>query len=188
MALKPPEYVVTVRDLIYWLYAELIARSAGFEGDYIYVESKYKQLKSGETQWSSSVMGNLTKWQKGLVCAYCGEEEDLSVNHIIPTSRAGIDPWISGFLNSGDNCVWACKKCKTNQEDRDIFEWYDKERADKIPNLVLTKFLRLSYKLHENQGTLDSKDPNMDGVLDIYDLGVVITHLISKLSGRASKV
>jgi len=28
MALKPPKYVKTVRDLIYWLYAELIARAA----------------------------------------------------------------------------------------------------------------------------------------------------------------
>lgn len=37
------------------------------------------------------------------------------------------------------------------------------------------------------QGTLDLKDPNMDGVLDIYDLGVVITHLISKISAQAGK-
>ena len=37
------------------------------------------------------------------------------------------------------------------------------------------------------QGTLDLKDPNMDGVLDIYDLGVVITHLITKMSEKAQK-
>lgn len=35
------------------------------------------------------------------------------------------------------------------------------------------------------QGALDLKDPNMDGVLDIYDLGVVITHLITKMSEKA---
>ncbi len=39
--------------------------------------------------------------------------------------------------------------------------------------------------IHEMQGTLDLKDPNMDGVLDIYDLGVVITHLIARMSGKA---
>jgi len=33
MALKPPKYVKTVRDLIFWLYAELIARAAGFKGN-----------------------------------------------------------------------------------------------------------------------------------------------------------
>jgi hypothetical protein len=37
------------------------------------------------------------------------------------------------------------------------------------------------------QGTLDLKDPNMDGVLDIYDLGVVIAHLIVKMSGRVQR-
>jgi hypothetical protein len=42
----------------------------------------------------------------------------------------------------------------------------------------------LTYRLHEEQGTLDLGDINLDGVLDIYDLGVVITHLISKMSGR----
>lgn len=52
---------------------------------------------------------------------------------------------------------------------------------------MLSKFLKLSYRLHETQGTLDLKDPNMDGVLDIYDLGVVITHLINKISQTARK-
>lgn len=55
MALKPPKYVKTVRDLIFWLYAELIARAAGFEGNYGFVVSRYKKLKSGEMQWSSSI-------------------------------------------------------------------------------------------------------------------------------------
>jgi hypothetical protein len=58
---------------------------------------------------------------------------------------------------------------------------------DEIPKLVLSKFLKLSYRLHETQGTLDLKDPNMDGVLDIYDLGVVITHLISKIAAESGK-
>jgi hypothetical protein len=47
--------------------------------------------------------------------------------------------------------------------------------------------LKLAYDLHETQGTLDLKDPNMDGILDIYDLGVVITHLIGKLSERSAR-
>ena len=50
---------------------------------------------------------------------------------------------------------------------------------------VRSKFLKLAYRIHETQGTLDLKDPNMDGVLDIYDLGVVITHLITKISNKA---
>jgi hypothetical protein len=59
--------------------------------------------------------------------------------------------------------------------------------VSEIPKLVLSKFLKLSYRLHETQGTLDLKDPNMDGTLDIYDLGVVITHLISRMSSEAQR-
>ena len=55
---------------------------------------------------------------------------------------------------------------------------------DDIPNLALSKFLKLAYQIHETQGTLDLHDPNMDGVLDIYDLWVVITNIISKISQK----
>lgn len=108
------------------------------------------------------------------------------MDHIIPVSRAGVDPRIFSLLNSVDNCVCACKKCNASKRDRDVFEWYGHERIDEIPKLVLSKFLKLVYSLHETQGTLYLRDPNMDGVLNIYDLGVVITHLISKISEKAT--
>jgi hypothetical protein len=54
MPLKPPKYVDTVRRLIYWQYAQLIAKAAGFEGNYGFVISRYKKLESGEMSWSSS--------------------------------------------------------------------------------------------------------------------------------------
>lgn len=187
MGLKPPKYVKTVRDLIFWLYAELIARAAGFEGNYGFVISRYKKLKSGEMQWSSSIRDREKEWEKGRVCIYCGATENLTTDHIIPASRAGVDPRVGNLLESPDNCVWACKKCNSSKGARDIFEWYDEGCIDEIPKLVLSKFLKLSYRLHETQGTLDLEDPNMDGVLDIYDLGVVITHLISRLSRESGK-
>jgi hypothetical protein len=105
-------------------------------------------------------------------------------DHIIPLSREGVDPRIAVLLDSSDNCISACKKCNSSKGDRDVFERYGTDRANEIPKLVLSKFLKLAYRLHETQGTLDLKDPNMDGVLDIYDLGVVITNLISKMSKK----
>lgn len=185
MALKPPKYVNTVRKLIYWQYAGLIAKAAGFEGNYGFVVSRYKKLNSGEMKWSSTIRDRQKEWEKGRVCIYCGAEENLTVDHIIPASRAGVDRRIKNLLESPDNCVWACKHCNSSKGDRDIFEWYGKERIDEIPKLVISKFLKLSYRIHEVQGTLNLKDPNMDGVLDIQDLGVVVTHLISKLAKEA---
>jgi hypothetical protein len=106
------------------------------------------------------------------------------MDHIIPTSRGGIDPLITRLLESAENTVNACRTCNSRKSDKDVFEFFGREQAGEIPKLVLSKFLKLAYDLHETQGTLDLKDPNMDGVLDIYDLGVVITHLIMKSSGH----
>ena len=109
------------------------------------------------------------------------------MDHIIPISRAGVDPRIAALLDSSDNCICACRKCNSRKGDRDVFEWYRAEDLGDIPKLVLSKFLKLAYRLHETQGTLDLRDPNMDGVLDINDLGVVITHLISRISEKAQQ-
>jgi len=183
----PPKYVTTVRQLIYWEYAKLIARSAGFDGNFGFIVSRYKKLVSDEMKWSSSVRDYEKALEKGRVCAYCDATTGLSTDHIIPVSRAGVDPRIAELLDTSDNCVCACKKCNSSKGDKDIFEWYGPDRMGDIPKLVLSKFLKLAYRLHETQGTLDLKDPNMDGVLDIYDLGVVITNLITKISEKTTK-
>lgn len=183
--IMPPKYVTTVRQLIYWEYAKLIARAAGFEGNYGFIVSRYKKLVSGEMAWSSSVRDHEKELEKGRICVYCGAATGLSTDHIIPISRAGVDPRVVELLDSSDNCVCACKKCNSAKSNKDVFEWYGPERVDEIPKLVLSKFLKLAYRLHEKQGTLDLKDPNMDGVLNIYDLGVVITHLIARISEKA---
>jgi len=184
MPLKPPKYVCTVRRLIYWQYAQLIAKAAGFDGNYGFVVSRYKKLESGERSWSSSIRDYEKELEKGRVCVYCGANENLSTDHIIPKSRAGVDPRITALLDSSDNCVSSCRKCNSSKGNRDIFEWYGPERLEDIPKLALSKFLKLAYRIHEMQGTLELKDPNMDGVLDIYDLGVVITNLIAKMSEK----
>lgn len=183
MALKPPKRIVsTVKDLIYWLYAELIANSAGFGDNYGFVISRFKKLKSGEMIWSSSMHDHMKEWDQGKICVYCGNDKNLSLDHIIPSCRAGCDPRVIQILESIDNCVWACRTCNSSKGGRDVFEWYGQDKRDDIPKIVLSKFLKISYKLHETQGTLELTDPNMDGVLDIYDLGTVITDLIMKRS------
>ncbi len=181
----PPKYIITVRQLIYWEYARLIARAAGFEENYGFIVSRFKKLVSGEMNWSSSIRDYEKELDKGRVCTYCGATGEVCTDHIIPKSRAGVDPRIMQLLDTSDNCVCACKKCNSYKGSKDVFEWYGTELADKIPKLVLSKFLKLAYRIHETQGTLDLKDPNMDGVLDIYDLGVVMTNLITKMSEKA---
>lgn len=184
MSLKAPKYVASVRLLIYWQYANLIAKSAGFADNWGFVVSRYKKLVSGEMKWSSTIRDYEKALEKGMECIYCGSKKDISMDHIVPISRAGVDPRVLSLLNSVDNCICACKACNSSKGDKDVFEWYGHDRVGEIPDLVLSKFLKLVHTLHDTQGTLDLKDPNMDGVLDIYDLGVVITSLISKISAK----
>lgn len=49
---KPPSAVKTVRELILWEYAKLIARGANLEGNYRFIMSRFQKLKCGEMQWS----------------------------------------------------------------------------------------------------------------------------------------
>jgi hypothetical protein len=184
MSLNPPKYVETVRQLIFWQYAQLIAKAAGFKDQWGFVVSRYKKLASGEMKWSSSVRDHQKELDKGVACVYCGTGENISMDHIIPRSRAGVDPRVVKLLESLDNCVCACKSCNASKSDRDVFEWYGVDRLDEVPELVQSKFLKLAYEMHETQGTLDVRDPNMDGVLNIYDLGVVMTNLLMKLGGQ----
>jgi len=44
-------------------------------------------------------------------CQYCGKKEtDLTIDHIIPKSRGGVDSW--------ENLVAACKKCNNKKGNR----------------------------------------------------------------------
>jgi 5-methylcytosine-specific restriction endonuclease McrA len=45
------------------------------------------------------------------ICQYCGvKQHDLTIDHIIPRSRGGLDSW--------DNVVAACLKCNVKKGDR----------------------------------------------------------------------
>ena len=47
------------------------------------------------------------------VCAYCGSQarfDDLTREHIVPTSRGGLDSWM--------NCITACRPCNGHKGNR----------------------------------------------------------------------
>lgn len=47
-------------------------------------------------------------------CQYCGETTDLTIDHIIPTSRGGKNTW--------ENMVTACKMCNSKKGDKTLEE------------------------------------------------------------------
>lgn len=162
----PPRNIKTVRDLIYWEYAKLISGSAvGNRKNYGFVMHTFKKLKESRIHPSAILRENKKLVEESNKCAYCGSAEALHWEHIIPKSRGGPD--------SIDNMVQSCPKCNLSKSDKDPFEWYGDKRRYEVPRLVLGKYLKLVYDVHEARNTLDSADINQDGKLDVFDLGSV---------------
>ncbi|MGI0073191.1 MAG: HNH endonuclease [Nitrosotalea sp.] len=57
--------------------------------------------------------------------------ENLHWEHIIPRSKGGPD--------TIDNMAQACQRCNLSKSDKDLYEWYGKEKRYDIPRLVLGK-------------------------------------------------
>lgn len=165
----PPKNVRTVRQLIYWEYAKLMAGSAvGDRKNYRYVMYCYKKLDGGKLNPSTILRENKLLVTAEKVCVYCDKVcDDLQWEHIIPRSRGGSD--------TIDNMVLACKGCNLSKGARDLFEWYGKARQYEIPRLVLGKYLKLIFDAHEQVGTLDAADVNADGQLNVFDLGSLLS-------------
>jgi len=164
----PPKGIKTVRQLIYWEYAKLIAGSAvGDRKNFAFVMHTYKRLEGGKLKPSSILRENklLVTGEKN--CTYCDASGELQWEHIIPKSRGGPD--------TIDNLVLACPSCNQKKGNRSPFEWYGKEQQYELPRLVLGKYLKLVYDMHEEAATLDSADLNADGQLDIFDLDAVLS-------------
>lgn len=63
-----------------------------------YVKIPYQKLLNRPTR-------NLIYKRDGYTCAYCGAKENLTIDHIMPSSRGGEDTW--------ENLITACGKCNT---------------------------------------------------------------------------
>jgi hypothetical protein len=65
------------------------------------------------------------KWRKSIKekwnyqCAYCGSEEDLTLDHITPRSKGG--------SNRVTNVLCACKQCNNSKGHEFWSEWYMKQ-------------------------------------------------------------
>jgi hypothetical protein len=162
----PPKNIKTVRQLIYWEYAKLIAgRAVGDRTNFKFAMHMFKKLDAGQMAPSTILRENKKLVEGECCCAYCGAKDGLQWEHIIPKSRGGPD--------TIDNMVQACRACNQEKGARDPFEWYGTERFYEIPRLVLGKYLKLMFDCHEKAGTLDSSDVNQDGELDVFDLGAI---------------
>lgn len=189
--MAPLPEIKTIRDMIWYQYAKIIAKSSFDHKDgkeakkhsFGFIRKTFRQLQSGEKSWSNIMREDWQFVESDKVCIYCGCTEDLQREHIVPKS-INIKPEckecerILGIHNQ----IWACKKCNGagGKGTKGLYtfykEKYPEERKfhDLIPMLVEKKYLKTIYCCHECNGTLDSTDLDNDGDITVLDIDCAI--------------
>ncbi len=129
----PDRDVKTIRDLIYYQYAKIIARRAfgaedGKEAkkyNYGFVKETLRDLMSGAKSWSEITREDWQFVETEKKCIYCGGESDLHKEHIIPKSLAilekcGICDTIQGIHNQ----IWACGQCNSIKGRKGLYQFF----------------------------------------------------------------
>lgn len=144
----PPKAVKTVREVIYYQYAKIISEASGYgKKNNAMVMSKWKQLCSGEINWSTSVREWLKEKEYPNRCIYCGEGNNLTIEHILPRCCGGED--------IPENVVMVCKSCNSSKGGKRLYQWKGLKAKDEHNRIAEGKYLKYLYSLHERQGTLD---------------------------------
>ena len=144
---------LTVGDRLAWAYAELgKAHAAVGEGATKYgrlhfmIRAKlYKGLRTGGMSRRFLLDDERLKMTMPQACAYCGAQSRLSLDHLVPVSRGGLD--------SGDNLVWACRSCNSSKGACDLLEWYAK-RGEVPPLLLMRRYLKIAFEWFDARALL----------------------------------
>jgi hypothetical protein len=143
----PPPYVKSIREEILYEYAKLISRSAHGSLQYGFITNRFKKLRDGEITISDTIREWEREQELPKECVFCGANEDLTTDHLIPRNRGGDD--------SADNLVLSCKSCNSSRGDRGIFEWLGLKKKDNLHRLVAGKYLKQHLRVHETARTLE---------------------------------
>jgi hypothetical protein len=143
----PPPVVRTIEDEIFYQYAKIISESAGFgKGNYGFIISRFKDLKSGKMEWSTSIREWIRENERPDRCVYCGSKGNLTVEHILPLSCGGPD--------IPDNAIRVCRHCNSGKGGKRLYEWFGLDGKNDIPRIAEGKYLKLLHRLHRERGTL----------------------------------
>lgn len=185
----PDREVQSIRDLIFYQYAKLIARSAFGVGDgkaakgqhYGFIKNTFRDLMTGRKSWSSISREDWQLVEAEEECCYCGATTNLHREHIVPRSLR-IKPECATCHRIQDihNQVWACELCNAEKGALGLYEFYRKRHPserkyyDLIPALVEKKYLKTIFCCHECAGTLQAKDLDGDGEISVLDLDYIL--------------
>jgi 5-methylcytosine-specific restriction endonuclease McrA len=179
----PDREVKTIKDLIYYQYAKIIAKSAmGADAKtsaYGFIKNTFRKLKNDEKKWSEILREDKQLVEAEKKCVYCGATSDLQWEHIVPKTllvneKCPACDRIQGIHNQ----IWACKSCNSKKGTKGLYRFYReqhpeaKKLSDIIPALLEKKYLKTIYYCHLCNGTLEYEG-NGEG-LTVLDLDITI--------------
>jgi hypothetical protein len=182
----PDREVTTLRDLINYQYAKIVACSAfgcanGMEAKkkhYGFIKNTFRDFRTGKKTWSDIEREDWQLVESDKECAYCGAAENLAREHIVPGTLRINERCVScDVIQSIHNKVWACKNCNSEKSQMGLYSFYKKRFTDKtkyfdlIPPLIEKKYLKTVFKCLENcTACIDSDDMDGDGEISVLDI------------------
>jgi hypothetical protein len=145
----------TVSELVFWSYANLaMAQDAVSRGLVKYDRTSFmirsrlfKGLVSGSMKIHSLFDDENLKLANGTRCVYCGNEQNVSIDHLFPRHFGGTD--------SSDNLVCCCKSCNSSKGDTNMMKWFSSKNMFP-PLMILRRYLKLVYQYCDKAELLDS--------------------------------
>ena len=142
---------------MYYQYAKIIARRAFSAEDgmkakklhYGFIKKTFKELRDGDKSWSEITREDWQLVEFDKKCIYCGSENDLQREHIVPKSLT-IKPECSTCdkIQGIHNQVWGCKNCNSLKSTNGLYECFkfryptEKKFYDLIPPLLEKKYIK----------------------------------------------
>ncbi|NWF76865.1 MAG: HNH endonuclease [Nitrospirae bacterium] len=186
----PDKDVKTIRNLIYYQYAKIIARRAFSTSDgkeakkqryYGFIKKTFLELKNGTKSWSEITHEDWQLVDSEKKCIYCGAESDIQKEHIVPRSlQIKLECRTCDKIQGIHNQVWACRQCNSSKGTKGLYEFfkekYPNERKfyDLIPPLLEKKYLKTIYNCHVCAQTLTKGDIDGDGEISVLDIDFIL--------------
>jgi len=107
----------------------------------------HKGLQTGKMSVGSLMRDEKLKMKAPRACAYCGSQERLSGDHLLPTKLGGSD--------AGENLVLACRSCNSSKCGHDFLEWWERKHGSFPPLMLLRRYLKLSIEYSRGHNLLE---------------------------------
>lgn len=152
----------TLGEKLFWIYANVGLAHVALKNnhseyqqiDYMVRAKLYKGLCSGTMKIATLYDDEKEKLDNNK-CCYCGAYGKLSLEHLIPRKSGGAD--------SGDNIIYACKRCNSSKKETDLIEWMLSN--DKFPPiLILRRYLKIAIAFCEENDYMNKDFSGFDGL------------------------